>query len=170
MHCASLNMFEDPRTETDWQDNNERCNHEKEVLASRREEGESSLLLKIFFITLRLPSCFFFFYFWTNNFQRVIVCERLQLSPTSKYQVWQTDGGMSSVMDWTEENTLKLPGFGFFPETVIELLENLTKVFIKALLSSVVGCLPNWRYWSEYIYFLCLSKRRRISYVKMPSQ
>lgn len=32
-------------------------------------------------------------------------------------------------MDWTEENTLplSLPGFGYFPETVIELLENLTK-------------------------------------------
>ena len=41
-------------------------------------------------------------------------------------------------MDWTEENTLplSLPGFGYFPETVIELLENLTKVFMKDLLPS----------------------------------
>ena len=57
--------------------------------------------------------------------------------------VGQTDRRMSAVMDFTEENTLGLPGFGYFPETVIDLLKNLTKVFMKAFLPSDVGCLQN---------------------------
>ena len=79
-------------------------------------------------------------------------------------RVWKIDSGTSSIMDWTEENTLGLPGFGYFPGPVIELLENLTKVFIYE------RCLENWMYWSENIYLLCLSERRRILYVEMSSQ
>ena len=65
-----------------------------------------------------------------------------------------------------EENNLGLPGFGYFPAPVIELLENLTKVFIfccrgRQMFNKLKILIGQHR--------LCLTRRRRILYVKMSS-